>query len=140
MPRELTRRPERFQILQGELGFDIHEQGTAVRVALFGVLDSDGLEQLVRRVTPRLRRRGRKVVLDGSRLEHVDYRAVPSLVAWNHVLRSFDHTLMLSDWNSYLKSILLVGDWGGGSVRVSGRRLIAERPSGAVAGSAALRT
>ncbi len=123
MPRELTRRPDRFQILQGELGFDIHEQDKVVRVTLSGILDRSGLADLVRCVSPRLCSRGRTVVLDGRRLDHIDYRAVPALVAWNKAMRTFDHSLLLSDWNSYLKTILLVGDWGAEPARMPVRRL-----------------
>ncbi len=108
--RERAPRSAELKVLKGGLAFEVHDQGRAVRVALSGILDRAGLDSLVRRVALLLHSRGRTVILDGRRLEHVDYRAVPALSAWNRALRSFGHSLLLSDWSGYLKTILLVGD------------------------------
>ncbi len=125
MPRELTRRSAPFQVLQGDLDFEIRDQGRTVRVALFGNLDRRGLAQVIRRAAPHLSRRGRRVELDGSRLKHLDFRAVPLLTAWNHQLREFGHELLLDRWSAYLKSILLVGalPLAGGLRRRGARRI-----------------
>jgi ABC-type transporter Mla MlaB component len=112
MPRESTRRSTRFEVLDGGTCWELEEQGATAWVALSGVLDRDQLQRLIARVRPLLRSRGRRIVLDGRRLRHVDYRAVPALIAWNDGLRAFNHQLLLYGWNGYLRTILAVGDAG----------------------------
>ena len=112
-PRETARRHVAFEVLDGGLDFEIRERGATVWVALSGVLDAARLAQLTRRVSPLLHHRGRRVVLDARRLQHLDYRCVPALLAWSDGLRAFDHQLLLYGWNAYLRAILLVEDWGG---------------------------
>jgi len=131
MPRDATRTSTRFEVLDGGMELEIRERGATLWVALSGILDGPRLEQVVQQVAPRLTRRGRRIVLDGSRLLHLDYRAVPRLIAWHDALRPFQHQLFLSGWNAYLKAILLVEDWD--------RRLSAAawRPAAGFAGEAA---
>ncbi len=111
-PREATRRSARFEVLDGGLDFEIREQGETVWVALSGVFDAGRFRELRRRIAPVLRLRGRRLVLDGRRLLHLDYRCVPDLLAWHDSLRSFNHQLLLYGWNAYLKAILAIGDQG----------------------------
>lgn len=110
MPRESTRWTPRLTLLEGDVGFEVQHQGPVLRVTLLGVFDRDRLARLRRRIAPDLVRRGRRIVLDGRRLRHVDYRTVAPLTAWNAELRSYGHELLLSGWSSYLKTILLLGD------------------------------
>ncbi len=112
MPRESTRRSTKFEVLDGGTSYELHEQGATAWVALSGVLDRDRLQGLIGRVRPLLRSRGRRIVLDGRRLRHIDYRAVPALIAWSDGLRAFNHELLLYGWNDYLRTILSVGDGG----------------------------
>ena len=112
MPRESTRRSTAFEVLDGGTSWELHEQGATAWVALSGVLDRDQLQRLIGRVRPLLRSRGRRVVLDARRLLHLDYRAVPALIAWNDALRAYSHELLLYGWNDYLRTILAVGDGG----------------------------
>ncbi len=109
-PGEATRRSVRFEVLDGGLDFEIRERDETVWVALSGVFDAARLAELKRRVSPVLRARGRRLVLDGRRLLHLDYRCVPALLAWHDSLRSFNHQLLLYGWNAYLRAILAVGD------------------------------
>jgi anti-anti-sigma regulatory factor len=95
------------------LDLEIRERGATVWVALSGVLDAARLALLTRRITPLLQRRGRRIVLDGRRLVHLDYRCVPRLLAWSQGLCAFDHQLLLYGWNAYLRAILCVEDWDG---------------------------
>lgn len=112
-PRESIRRHVAFEVLDGGVDFEIRERGATVWITLSGVLDAERLAPLMRRVVPLLHRRGRRVVLDGRRLMHLDYRCVPQLLAWSDGLRAFDHQLLLYGWNAYLRAILRVEDWGG---------------------------
>ena len=109
MPRESTRRTPRFSLLEGGLDFEVQERGPVLRVTLSGELDRERLARLRRRIAPRLVRRGRRIVLDGHGLRHVDYRAVSALLAWHRQLRAFGHDLLLARWNGYLRTILVLG-------------------------------
>ncbi|MCB1184836.1 STAS domain-containing protein [bacterium] len=114
MPRESTRpfvsgdhapqHPDGLQIR-------IEQNERTVRVALSGILDREGVDRLVSRVAPRLVSRGCRVILEGSRLTHLDYRATRGLIAWNRRLRAFGHQLFLQEWSDYLKAILVMEDW-----------------------------
>ncbi len=110
MPGESTRRPPHLYVLEGGLGFEIRERDGDVRVALSGVLDRPMLQRLVAAVRPRLQRRDCRIVLDGRGLEHLDFRAVRDLVAWNRHLRDYGHTLLLAGWRPYHRAILILGD------------------------------
>ncbi len=109
MPRETTRHQPSLQLLEGGLDFEIREHDGDVRVALSGTLDRDKLSRLISLTARRLSRRGRRIILEGGDLEHLDYRAVGDLVDWARDLRTFSHRLMLSDWNTYLRTILVIG-------------------------------
>jgi len=111
-PRETTRQSVRFEVLDGGLDFEIREHGETVWVALSGVFNAARLGELRRRIGPVLRARGRRVVLDARRLQHLDYRCVPDLLVWHDSLRSFNHQLLLYGWNAYLRAILAIGDQG----------------------------
>jgi len=110
MPRELTRWTPRFTLLEGGSDFEIQVRGTDLRVTLLGTLDRNQLSRLQRRIAPYLVQRGRRIVLDGRQLKHVDFRIAGSLRKWNRALAVFDHGLMLSGWNPYLRTILTLGD------------------------------
>lgn len=110
-PRETTRQSVRLEVLDGGLEFEIRERGATVWVSLSGALDGERLAELKRRVRPCLQCRERRLVLDGRRLLHLDYRCVTALLAWNDDLRSFSHQLLLYGWSSYLRAILTVEDW-----------------------------
>ena len=60
-----------------------------------------------------LDRRRLLIVLDGTRLMHLDYRCVGTLVRWSRNLRGLGHRLVLSGWNGYLTAILAMEDWDG---------------------------
>lgn len=109
MPRESTRRIPRFSLLEGGSDVEVQERGRDLRVTLSGELDRERLARLRRRIAPRLVRRGRRIVLDGSELRHVDYRAVGLLLAWHRELHEFGHDLLISRWNDYLRTILVLG-------------------------------
>jgi ABC-type transporter Mla MlaB component len=113
MPRETTRHLPHLQLLEGGLDFEIREHGGDVRVVLSGNLDRDLLERIVPATTPRLARRGCRVVLDGARLAHLDYRAVPALVEWGRDLRAYGHRLLIAGWRPYLRVILALGGSAG---------------------------
>ncbi|MBK7190508.1 MAG: STAS domain-containing protein [bacterium] len=89
----------------------IRQNDKAVWVTLSGILDRAGMEKLIAGVAPKLNRRGVRIVLDGSRLSHLDYRATGALVAWNRRLRLFNHQLYLHGWSDYLKAIVVMEDW-----------------------------
>ena len=110
MPRESIRRTPCLTLLQGGIDFEVQERGSLLRVTLFGTLDRETLVRLERWIAPRLVERGRRIVLDGRRLHHVDYRTVTPLLGWSRELKGYGHQLLLSGWNSYLKTILLLGD------------------------------
>jgi hypothetical protein len=116
MPRESTR-----QFVPGDnaahppdvLQIRIETSERTVRVALSGILDREGVDRLVSRVAPRLVSRGCRVILEGSRLTHLDFRATRDLLRWNRQLRACDHQLYLHNWSDYLKAILVMEDWDG---------------------------
>jgi anti-anti-sigma regulatory factor len=110
-PRELTRLPGRQEAAGTHTEIEIRQNERAVWVTLSGILDRAGVEKLIARVTPRLDQRGRRIVLDGSRLVHLDYRATGALVAWNRRLKAFHHQLYLHGWSDYLKAIVVMEDW-----------------------------
>ena len=92
---------------------------------------------MISRVAPRLAGRGCRIILDGKRLTHLDYRATHGLLIWNRKLRDHHHQLLLHGWNDYLKSILVMEDWDRelGSTanetsawRLLGRGAVARRP------------
>jgi len=109
MPRETTRQPPHLHLLEGGLDFEIRERDGDVRVVLSGSLDRGLLNRIISTLTPRLARRGRRIVLDGAHLAHVDYRAVADLVDWGHRLGVYGHGLWLDGWNAYLRAILVLG-------------------------------
>jgi len=109
MPRESTLQPARQEAARGGLEIQVRQDDRAVRVALSGILDRDGIAALAGRVAPALAGRGCRVVLDGSGLTHMDYRATADLVAWSRRLRAYRHQLFLQGWSDYLKAILIMG-------------------------------
>ncbi len=111
MPRELTRQSVRQEAAGSHLEIEVKHKERTVRVTLSGILDQQGVEKITARVAPRLLGRGCRVILDGSQLSHLDYRATRSLVQWNRKLRQFHHQLFLLGWSDYLKAILLMEDW-----------------------------
>lgn len=113
MPSEGIRQPEAAAPIGPEAGPRITIQGRIMRVHLAGILDRDGVGRLAREVDRHLLRPGVLVVLDGARLQHLDYRCVSLLLDWQRRLRSFRHRLCLTGWNSYLRAILAMEDWGG---------------------------
>lgn len=110
-PREMTRLPGRQEAAGNHTEIEIRQGDKAVWVTLSGILDRAGMEKLIARVTPRLESRGVRIVLDGSRLSHLDYRATGALIAWNRRLRAFHHQLYLHGWSDYLKAIVVMEDW-----------------------------
>lgn len=84
-----------------------------IRVSLGGILDGEGLADLMRRVSLALPGRGATVILDGSGLRHIDYRCVQPLVTWSRQLRAYRHQVRLVAWNDYLQAILAMEDWDG---------------------------
>jgi len=111
MPRELTRQLVRQEAAGSRLEIEIRHKHRAVWVALSGILDRQGVERMISRVAPRLAGRGCRIILDGKRLTHLDYRATHGLLIWNRKLRDHNHQLLLHGWNDYLKSILVMEDW-----------------------------
>ena len=114
MPRELTRQFVRIKKAPARLD-NLQIQVSCVErtvwVALSGILDRTGVENVISRVAPQLVSRGCRIVLDGSRLTHLDFRATHSLIRWNRQLRDYDHHLYLKEWSDYLKAILVMEDW-----------------------------
>jgi ABC-type transporter Mla MlaB component len=113
MPREGIRQPAVGAHHGAGAGPSITIQGRILRVRLAGSLDRDGASRLIREVEGQLLRPGALVVLDGSGLQHLDYRCVRLLLDWQRRLRSYRHRLYLAGWNSYLRAILAMEDWGG---------------------------
>jgi len=111
MPRELTRQLVRQEAAGSRLEIEVRHTERAVWVALSGILDRQGVERLISRVAPRLASRGCRIILDGTRLTHLDYRATHGLLVWNRRLRDHNHQLFLYRWNDYLKAILVMEDW-----------------------------
>jgi hypothetical protein len=110
----------------------VEHQERAVWVTLSGILDGEGLDRLIRRVGPDLARGGCRVVLEGKRLLHLDYRAVTILVRWQRRLRERGHRIWLANWSEYLQMILAMEDWQGElaplrAYRSSWRRLTGAR-------------
>ncbi|MFN2370125.1 MAG: STAS domain-containing protein [Candidatus Krumholzibacteriia bacterium] len=113
MPRESTRQAARQEATRTGMEIQVRQDERAVWVALSGILDQDGVAALAGRVAPALAGRGCRVVLDGSGLAHMDYRATAELVAWGRKLKAYRHQLYLQGWSDYLKSILIMGNWDG---------------------------
>jgi len=111
MPRELTRQFDWQEAAGSRLEIEVRHKERAVWVALSGILDRQGVERTISRVAPRLAGRGCRIILDGTRLTHLDYRATHGLVMWNRKLRDHRHQLFLHRWNDYLKAILVMEDW-----------------------------
>ena len=116
MPRESTRQfvltesaPARLESLQ----IQVSQSERTVRVALSGILDREGVDKLSSRVQSRLVCRGCRIILDGSRLTHLDFRATQGLIAWNRRMKAYSHQIYLRDWSDYLKAILVMDDWDG---------------------------
>ncbi len=109
--RELARQNARQEAACNCFELDVRQKDRTVRVALSGILDIAGVEKMVGMVAPRLTSRGFRVIVDGSGLSHLDYRATGSLVRWNTNLRAFHHQLFFHGWNDYLKAILIMEDW-----------------------------
>jgi MFS superfamily sulfate permease-like transporter len=93
------------------MDIEVRHTERAVWVALSGILDRQGMDKMISRVAPRLARRGCRIILDGTRLTHLDYRATHGLLAWNRKLRDHHHQLFLHGWSDYLKAILVMEDW-----------------------------
>ena len=111
MSRELIRQSVRQEAGGSPLDIEVSNKDMTVRVALSGVLNQDGLSQVISRVAPLLSGRGTRIILDGSKLSHMDYRSTRDLIRWNRNLRQFSHQLYLQNWNDYLKAILCMEDW-----------------------------
>lgn len=133
MPREMTRQFVRQEAAGSRMEIEIRHRERAVWVTLSGILDRQGVERLISRVAPRLARRGCRIILDGSRLSHLDYRATHSLLAWHRKLRDHRHQLFLHSWSDYLKAILVMEDWdrelGAMPTGPSSWRLMTETPA-----------
>ncbi len=110
MSRELTRRPAGTESGVVRLEIEVSRVDMAVRVTLSGILDEAGLESVIGRVAPLLAGRGYRVILDGSRLTHMDYRCTRAIIRWSRNLRQFSHALYLKGWSDYLKAILCMED------------------------------
>ena len=111
MPRELTRQLERRTEAGTGMEISVRHSERAVWVSLSGILDRQGVTRMISRVAPRLARRGCRIILDGTRLTHLDYRATHGLLVWNRRLRDHHHQLFLHRWSDYLKAILVMEDW-----------------------------
>jgi len=114
VPRELTRQfvsQDTASVRQDALAIQVGYSEKTVRVSLSGVLDRDGVKLLISRVAPCLVSRGCRIILDGSALTHLDFRATHGLIRWTRHLGAFGHQLYLKDWNDYLKAILVMEDW-----------------------------
>ena len=109
MSESRARNGQSLRILEGGLDFEIRTTGQDIRVSLSGTLDRGMLDRIRNALVSRLNARGFRVILDGSGLEHVDYRAARDLLSWNGALKSFGHELSLSGWSAYHKTILLLG-------------------------------
>ena len=111
MPRESTRQTTRQEAVSTNLEIRVTHKERTVRVALSGILDRAGVNALAGRVAPGLAGRGCRIILDGSGLSHMDYRATRSLIAWHRRLRRRGQSLYLQGWSDYLKAILVMEDW-----------------------------
>ena len=113
MSSEGIRLPQAFTYIGSEPGPRITIQGSTVRIHLAGILDREGVHRLVRDADRHLVGQDLLVILDATRLQHLDYRCVPLLVRWRRQLRSYRHRLHLVSWNAYLRAILTMEDWNG---------------------------
>jgi ABC-type transporter Mla MlaB component len=113
MPREGIRPPQASTFFGPDAGPRITIHGRTVRIHLAGILDRGGVARLIREADRHLVGQGLLVVLDASRLQHLDYRAVPQLLRWQRGLRGYRHRLCLAGWNAYLRAILAMEDWDG---------------------------
>jgi hypothetical protein len=111
MPRELTRQLVWQEATGSRLEITVSYKERAVWVALSGILDRQGVQRMICRVAPRLSERGCRIILDGKRLTHLDYRATHGLLIWNRKFRDHHHQLFLYRWSDYLKAILVMEDW-----------------------------
>lgn len=114
MSREMTRQfdfADNASVHLDHLQIQLSQSERTVRVSLSGTLDCQGVDKLISRVMPRLMSRGCRIILDGHRLTHLDFRATRSLIRWNRRLRAFNHQLYLKEWSDYLKAILVMEDW-----------------------------
>ncbi|MCP4144981.1 MAG: hypothetical protein GY752_06810 [bacterium] len=99
-----------MKIVNGGRDYEIIDCENSVRVVLSGSLNSSQLNSVINNVKPYLLQRNRRIILDGKNLQHVDFRIIGALTAWNQLLRSFGHKLLLSGWSNLHKTILLIGD------------------------------
>lgn len=113
MSREMTRQSVWTENKPSSLGIQVQQVDRTVRVTLSGILDQPGMQQLVARVAPVLPETGCRVILDGERLTHLDYRVTRSLLRWHRNLKQFGHQIYLRGWSDYLQAILCMEDWGG---------------------------
>lgn len=113
MPREMARQSAWQDAAGTSLNIQVKQVDRTVRVTLSGILDQAGMELLAARVAPRLRETGCRIILEGERLSHLDYRVTRQLIRWSRNLRQFHHQLYLQGWNDYLKAILCMEDWDG---------------------------
>ncbi len=111
MPRERAQQSARQEATRSTLDMEITHRDRAVWVSLSGILNREGLQSVLAGIAPLLGGRGRKIILDGSRLIHMDYRCTGPLLAWNRTLKQYGHHLYLRRWNDYLKAILVMEDW-----------------------------
>lgn len=111
MPRESTQQSARQEAARSTLDMEITHRDRTVWVSLSGILDRPGLDAMLGRIALKLGDRGRRIVLDGSGLIHMDYRCTGPLLAWNRTLKQYGHQLYLRNWSDYLKAILVMEDW-----------------------------
>lgn len=111
MPREGTRQSARQEAARSDLEIRVKHKDRTVWVSLSGILDRDGVAALADRVAPAPAGRGARIVLEGSGLAHMDYRATRSLIAWHRRLHRRGQALYLQGWSDYLKAILVMEDW-----------------------------
>ena len=113
MPREMARQSAWQDTAGTNLSIQVIQVDRTVRVTLSGILDQPGMELLATRVAPLLQDMGCRIILEGERLVHLDYRVTRSLIRWNNTLKQYRHQLYLQGWNDYLKAILCMEDWDG---------------------------
>ncbi len=113
MPSEGIRSMTGFRAAETVANVHITVRGRTVRIHLVGILDRDGACRVIQAANRALMGGRYLVVLDASRLGHLDYRCVSMLVRWSRGLASFGHRLVLERWSSYLRAILAMEDWDG---------------------------